>query len=100
SGASITLYDAAAEESKLRAVERVTRSKLPIKDAPVELAPAPAPRAATPGERPQKTHRKGGMPQKPRRAAPKARDHRGAAHATAEAAPKAKRPFRRKRRNA
>ncbi|MEJ5019454.1 DEAD/DEAH box helicase [Ochrobactrum vermis] len=101
SGASITLYDPAAEEAKLRAVERVTRSKLPIKDAPVELAPAPAPRAVAPGERPQKTqHRKGGMPQKPRRAAPKSGEHRTGAHATGEAAaPQAKRPFRRKRRN-
>ncbi|MFV0800454.1 MULTISPECIES: DEAD/DEAH box helicase [Brucella] len=101
SGASITLYDPAAEESKLRAVERVTRNKLPIKDAPVELAPAPAPRAAAPGERPQKTqHRKGGTAQKPRRAAPKSGDHRTGGHAAGEAAPKAKRPFRRKRRNA
>jgi len=67
----------------------------------VELAPAPAPRAAAPGERPQKTqHRKGGTAQKPRRAAPKSGDHRTGGHAAGEAAPKAKRPFRRKRRNA
>ncbi|MBB5703460.1 ATP-dependent RNA helicase RhlE [Ochrobactrum daejeonense] len=105
SGASITLYDAATEDSKLRAVERVTRGKLPIKDAPVELAPPPAPRSGAqngaPGERPQKTqHRKGGTPQKHRRPAPKAGEHRSGGHSASEAAPKAKRPFRRKRRNA
>ncbi|MEC6999878.1 helicase-related protein [Brucella abortus] len=48
SGASITLYDPATEESKLRAVERVTRSKLSIKDAPVKLAPAPVAKGPAP----------------------------------------------------
>ncbi len=93
SGASITLYDAATEDSKLRAVERVTRGKLPIKDAPVELAPPPAPRSGAqngaPGERPQKTqHRKGGTPQKHRRPAPKAGEHRSGGHSASEAAPR------------
>lgn len=110
SGASITLYDQATEDSKLRAVERVTRTKLPIKEAPVKLAPAPAaaPRISIVGEdKPQKTqHRKGPSPQQHRRPAQKPGEHRGGNHASAgghanatgEAAPKAKRPFRRKRR--
>ena len=103
SGASITLYDPATEESKLRAVERVTRSKLPIKDAPVKPAPAPVGRdTATDAEKPRHNNRKPGSqngPQKHRRPAQKAGEHRPAG-TSSEAAPKAKRPFRRKRRNA
>ncbi|WP_343316084.1 DEAD/DEAH box helicase [Brucella sp. BE17] len=100
-GASITLYDAATEESKFRAVERVTRSKLPIKEAPVKLAPAPVSRTSTPGDedaRAQKPqHRKGGA-QNHRRPAQKPGEHRAGGSAAPDAAAKAKRPFRRKRR--
>lgn len=40
-GASITLYDPGTENQKLRAVERVIRNKLPIKDAPAPKGPMP-----------------------------------------------------------
>ncbi len=93
SGASITLYDPAAEESKLRAVERVTRNRLPIKDAPVQPAPAPATRAPAP------QGAQAGQPHEHRRPARKAGEqHRAGNNASADAAPKPKRPFRRKRR--
>ncbi|MFK4823848.1 DEAD/DEAH box helicase [Paenochrobactrum sp. BZR 588] len=40
-GASITLYDPGTENPKLRAVERVVRNKLPMKDAPEPKGPMP-----------------------------------------------------------
>lgn len=106
SGASITLYDAATEDSKLRAVERVTRNKLTIKEAPVKLAPAPAARADD-DLKPQQNRRPGShsVPQKHRRPASKmaqkSTEHRAnpaAKPATGDAAAQPKRPFHRKRR--
>jgi len=105
SGASITLYDAATEDSKLRAVERVTRSKLTIKEAPVKLAPAPAAKFDD-EERPQQNRKPGShsVPQKHRRPASKmakSGEHRStpaAKPASGDAAAKPKRPFHRKRR--
>ncbi|AKO28108.1 hypothetical protein P038_02330 [Brucella abortus 99-9971-135] len=97
SGASITLYDPATEESKLRAVERVTRSKLSIKDAPVKLAPAPVAKGPAPqGQRTEQAESRKAPAHKHRRPAQKAGEqHRAGAHASAgEAAPKPKRPFR------
>jgi ATP-dependent RNA helicase RhlE len=41
SGAAITLYDPGAENAKLRAVERVIRMKLPVKEAPGAVGPYP-----------------------------------------------------------
>ncbi|WP_245419625.1 DEAD/DEAH box helicase [Phyllobacterium salinisoli] len=41
SGAAITLYDPGAENAKLKAVERVIRMKLPMKDAPAAMGPVP-----------------------------------------------------------
>lgn len=102
SGASITLYDPATEESKLRAVERVTRSKLSIKDAPVKLAPAPVAKGPAPqSQRTEQAESRKAPAHKHRRPAQKAGEqHRAGAHASAgEAAPKPKRPFRRKRRS-
>jgi len=109
SGASITLYDAATEDSKLRAVERVTRNKLTIKEAPVKLAPAPAPKFDDAEDRPRSDRKPGShsVPQKHRRPAnkmAKSGEHRsgqgsqGSKPAGAEGAAKPKRPFHRKRR--
>ncbi|KAA9366429.1 DEAD/DEAH box helicase [Brucella sp. HL-2] len=107
SGASITLYDQATEDSKLRAVERVTRNKLTIKEAPVKLAPAPAARADD-DQKPQQNRRPGShsVPQKHRRPASKmaqkSGEHRAnpaAKPAAGEGAAKPKRPFHRKRRD-
>jgi len=106
SGASITLYDAATEDTKLRAVERVTRNKLTIKEAPVKLAPAPAAKFDDAEDKPRFDRKPGsnGVPQKHRRPAhkmAKSGEHRAAPAAkpaTGEAAAKPKRPFHRKRR--
>ncbi|TPF75948.1 DEAD/DEAH box helicase [Brucella gallinifaecis] len=108
-GASITLYDAATEDSKLRAVERVTRNKLTIKEAPVKLAPAPAPKFDDAEDRPRSDRKPGShsVPQKHRRPAnkmAKSGEHRsgqssqGAKPVGGEGAAKPKRPFHRKRR--
>ncbi|MFC4625064.1 DEAD/DEAH box helicase [Daeguia caeni] len=103
SGASITLYDPATEEAKFHAVERVTRSKLPVCEAPIKLAPAPAARPASTqartGEPAQ--HRRGGLsqPGKNRRPARKSGEQRVSSQAPSIAAAKAKRPYRRKRRS-
>lgn len=106
SGASITLYDAATEDTKLRAVERVTRSKLTIKEAPVKLAPAPAPKFDDAEDKPRSDRKPGShsVPQKHRRPANKMaksgenRSTPAPKPATGEAAAKPKRPFHRKRR--
>ena len=100
SGASITLYDQATEDSKLRAVERVTRSKLTIKEAPVALAPAPAGRgpAAAEGDEQKRSAPRKPAPFKPRRHMAKPGEAK-AKPAGGEGAAKAKRPFHRKKRN-
>lgn len=106
SGASITLYDAATEDTKLRAVERVTRTKLTIKEAPVQLAPAQAVKFDD-ADRPERSRKPGshGVPQKHRRPANKMAKSSGENRSTpapkpasGEAAAKPKRPFHRKRR--
>nr|WP_235818085.1 DEAD/DEAH box helicase [Brucella thiophenivorans] len=106
SGASITLYDAATEDTKLRAVERVTRTKLTIKEAPVKLAPAPAAKFDD-ADKPERSRKPGshGVPQKHRRPANKmaksSGEHRAnpaPKPASGDAAAQPKRPFHRKRR--
>lgn len=106
SGASITLYDPATEESKLRAVERVTRTKLAITDAPVKPAPAPAPIANSGADgRPQRNRKPASQKpaQKNRRPEQKTSEHRQAvapkATTNGDMLTQTKRPFRRKRRN-
>ncbi len=97
SGASITLYDPATEEAKLRAVERVTRRKLTIEDAPVKLGPAPVAKTPAPREAGE-ARPAAGKPQKHRRPAQKPGEHRSSLAGPAGDAGKEKRPFRRKRR--
>ncbi len=113
SGAAITLYDPAAEHAKLKAVERVIRMKLPVKDAPAPVGPLPVkPRAEKPeaaaerpagnrnkpkgGQRPgQRNHAK---PHGERREAIWSND--GSAREGAERDGQKKKPFRRRRRAA
>lgn len=105
SGASITLYDAATEDTKFRAVERVTRVKLIIKEAPVKLAPAQAAKFDDEDKaRPDRRPGGHGVPQKHRRPAnkmAKSSEHRANPAPKPEggdASAQPKRPFHRKRR--
>lgn len=118
SGASLTLYDPGTENPKLRAVERVIRNKLPIKDAPEPKGPMPErPRLDKPeiADRPPSNRGKpGGQKAGNRNARPKFRternderaegiwtnDGRGEQHSSnrSPSAQPAKKPYRRSRR--
>ncbi|MET3647098.1 ATP-dependent RNA helicase RhlE [Phyllobacterium ifriqiyense] len=102
SGNAITLYDPAEEGSKFKAVERVTRMRLPMADSPVDLSSLPA-RAANSDQRPPR--REGGnsgapaKSKKPHRGQPaggKPREPRSEKIWSNDGgAPAQKRPFRR-----
>ncbi|SDN85525.1 ATP-dependent RNA helicase RhlE [Phyllobacterium sp. OV277] len=104
SGNAITLYDPAEEASKFKAVERVTRMRLPLADSPIDLSTLPA-RVASNDQRParreggngapgKKPHR-GQAPGKPR----EPREPRGEkVWSNDGGAPAQKRPFRRAKR--
>ncbi|MGH6762887.1 MAG: DEAD/DEAH box helicase [Phyllobacterium sp.] len=113
-GAAITLYDPSAENAKLKAVERVTRLKLPVQDSPIDLSTLPAraaneprePRADNGNARPSGNKPRGGKPQgkKPHRGqhqGGKPRDGGGAIWTNDGSGENRsgakKRPFRRKR---
>ena len=101
SGSAITLYDPAAESAKLKAVERVTRMRLPMHDSPVDLASLPA-RAANNDERPQRREENKAPARKPHRGQGPGKGSgkpRGEKPWSNEAAaPSQKRPFRRGKR--
>ncbi|MRG57261.1 DEAD/DEAH box helicase [Phyllobacterium sp. SYP-B3895] len=101
SGSAITLYDPAEESVKLKAVERVTRMRLPMADSPVDLSSLPA-RAANSDQRPPRREGGSGAPgKKPHRgqAASKPREARGEKIWSNDGgAPAQKRPFRRNKR--
>ncbi|MBB3234304.1 ATP-dependent RNA helicase RhlE [Phyllobacterium endophyticum] len=98
SGKAITLYDPAEEASKFKAVERVTRMRLPLADSPIDLSSLPA-RAANSDQRPPRREGGNGAPgKKPHRgqSAGKPREARGEKVWSNDAgAPANKRPFRR-----
>jgi ATP-dependent RNA helicase RhlE len=98
SGKAITLYDPAEEASKFKAVERVTRMRLPMADSPIDLSSLPA-RAANSDQRPPRREGGNGAPgKKPHRgqSAGKPREPRGEKVWSNDAgAPAQKRPFRR-----
>ncbi|KXF77258.1 RNA helicase [Paramesorhizobium deserti] len=113
SGAAITLYDPAAENAKLRAVERVIRMKLPVKEAPAPVGPLPvkpkAEKTEAAAQRPADNRNRPKSGQKPGH-----RDHarpHGERRENREKiwsndgsgdqrAPQKKKPFRRRRRGA
>ena len=65
SGSAITLYDPAEESVKLKAVERVTRMRLPMADSPIDLSSLPA-RAANSDQRPPRREGGSGAPARSR----------------------------------
>ncbi len=103
SGSAITLYDPAEESSKLKAVERVTRMRLPMHDSPIDLSSLPA-RAANSDQRPPRREGGSGAPgKKPHRGqsagSGKPREARGEKIWSNDGgAPAQKRPFRRNKR--
>lgn len=103
SGSAITLYDPAEESSKLKAVERVTRMRLPMHDSPIDLSSLPA-RAANSDQRPPRREGGTGAPgKKPHRGqsagSGKPREARGEKIWSNDGgAPAQKRPFRRNKR--
>jgi ATP-dependent RNA helicase RhlE len=101
SGSAITLYDPAEESVKLKAVERVTRMRLPMADSPVDLSSLPA-RAANNDQRPPRREGGNGAPgKKPHRgqSSGKPREARGEkVWSNDGGAPAQKRPFRRNKR--
>jgi ATP-dependent RNA helicase RhlE len=103
SGNAITLYDPAEESSKFKAVERVTRMRLPVADSPVDLSSLPA-RAANSDQRPPRREGgNGGAPaknKKPLRGQSAGGKPRGDKVWTNEGgAPAQKRPFRRNKKS-
>ncbi|MBZ9653478.1 DEAD/DEAH box helicase [Phyllobacterium lublinensis] len=100
SGSAITLYDPAEESVKLKAVERVTRMRLPMADSPVDLSSLPA-RAANSDQRPPRREGGSGAPaKKPHRgqSAGKPREARGEKVWSNDGSTAEKRPFRRNKR--
>ncbi|MEK1889367.1 MAG: DEAD/DEAH box helicase [Phyllobacterium sp.] len=101
SGSAITLYDPAEESVKLKAVERVTRMRLPMADSPIDLSSLPA-RAANSDQRPARREGGNGAPgKKPHRgqSSGKPREARGEkVWSNDGGAPAQKRPFRRNKR--
>ncbi|MBA8902334.1 ATP-dependent RNA helicase RhlE [Phyllobacterium sp. P30BS-XVII] len=101
SGNAITLYDPAEEASKFKAVERVTRMRLPLADSPIDLSTLPA-RVASNDQRPARREGGNGAPgKKPHRgqAPGKPREPRGEkVWSNDGGAPAQKRPFRRAKR--
>jgi ATP-dependent RNA helicase RhlE len=101
SGSAITLYDPAEESVKLKAVERVTRIRLPMADSPVDLSSLPA-RAANSDQRPPRREGGNGAPgKKPHRgqSSGKPREARGEkVWSNDGGTPAQKRPFRRNKR--
>ncbi|UGX88006.1 DEAD/DEAH box helicase [Phyllobacterium meliloti] len=101
SGNAITLYDPAEEASKFKAVERVTRMRLPLADSPIDLSTLPA-RVASNDQRPARHEGGNGAPgKKPHRgqAPGKPREPRGEkVWSNDGGAPAQKRPFRRAKR--
>ncbi|MGN8021832.1 DEAD/DEAH box helicase [Phyllobacterium sp. 22229] len=101
SGSAITLYDPAEEASKFKAVERVTRMRLPVADSPVDLSSLPA-RVASNDQRPPRREGGNGAPaKKPHRgqAPGKPREPRGEKIWSNDGgAPAQKRPMRRNKR--
>ncbi|MCX8282563.1 DEAD/DEAH box helicase [Phyllobacterium sp. 0TCS1.6C] len=103
SGNAITLYDPAEEGSKFKAVERVTRLRLPVVDSPVDLASLPA-RAANNDQRPARRDApKPASAKKPHRGqgngSGKPRQESGEKIWSNDGAPAQKRPFRRNRKS-
>jgi ATP-dependent RNA helicase RhlE len=101
SGNAITLYDPAEEASKFKAVERVTRMRLPLADSPIDLSSLPA-RVASNDQRPARREGGNGAPaKKPHRgqAPGKPREPRGEkVWSNDGGAPAQKRPMRRNKR--
>ncbi|MBA8880841.1 ATP-dependent RNA helicase RhlE [Phyllobacterium myrsinacearum] len=101
SGNAITLYDPAEEASKFKAVERVTRMRLPMADSPIDLSSLPA-RVASNDQRPARREGGNGAPaKKPHRGqgAGKPREARGEkVWSNDGGSPEQKRPFRRNKR--
>ena len=109
SGAAITLYDPAAENAKLRAVERVIRMKLPVKEAPAPVGPLPvrpeAEKAETAAQRPADNRNKPKSGQRDHaRPHGERRENREKIWSNDgsgdQRAPQKKKPFRRRRRGA